>query len=52
MAGVVVAVIVAVFLSGVATGVIVVVALAARREDQRYTLAHEAPDRVSRSARR
>lgn len=53
MAGVVVAVTVALFLSGrVVTGVIVVVALAVRREDRRYTLAREAPDRMSRSARK
>ena len=34
------------------TGVIAVVALAIRREDRRYTLVREAPDRISRSARR
>lgn len=43
---------VALFLSGVVTGVIVVVALAIRREDRRYSLVREAPDRMSRSARR
>jgi hypothetical protein len=42
MAGVV-AVTVALFLGGVVTGVIVVVALAVRREDRRYTLVREAP---------
>jgi hypothetical protein len=52
MAGVFVAVTVALFLSGVVTGVMVVVALAVRREDRRYSLAHEAPGRLSRSARR
>lgn len=51
MAGVV-AVTVALFLGGVVTGVIVVVALAVRREDRRYTLVREAPDRMSHSARR
>ena len=34
------------------TGVIAAVALAIRREDRRYTLVREAPDRISRSARR
>jgi hypothetical protein len=48
----VVAVTVALFLGGVVTGVIVVVALAVRREDRRYTLVREAPDRMSHSARR
>ena len=43
---------VALFFSGVVTGVIVVVALAIRREDRRYSLVREAPDRMSRSARR
>jgi len=52
MSGVVVAVTVALFLGGVVTGVIAVIALAIRREDRRYTLVREAPDRVSRSARR
>jgi hypothetical protein len=52
MAGVVATVTVALFLSGVVTGVIVVVALAIRREDRRYSLVREAPDRMSRSARR
>jgi len=33
-------------------GVIVVVAIAVRREDRRYTLAVDAPDRLSRSTRR
>lgn len=52
MAGAVVAISVALFLAGMTTGVIVVVALAVRREDRRYTLAVEAPDRLSRSTRR
>lgn len=51
MAGVIVAII-ALFLSGVVAGVIVVVALAVRREDRRFSLIGEAPDRMSRSARR
>ena len=50
MSGVVVAVTVALFLGGVVTGVIAVIALAIRREDRRYTLVREAPDRISRSA--
>ena len=52
MSSVVVAVTVALFLGGVVTGVIAAVALAIRREDRRYTLVREAPDRISRSARR
>jgi hypothetical protein len=52
MAGVVIAVTIALFLGGVVTGVIVVVALAVRREDRACTLATEAPNRMSRSARR
>jgi hypothetical protein len=52
MAGAVVAISVALFLAGIVTGVIVVVALAVRREDRRYTLAVEAPDRLSRNTRR
>ena len=52
MAGVVATVTVALFFSGVVTGVIVVVAFAIRREDRRYSLVREAPDRMSRSARR
>lgn len=50
MAGIV-AITVALFLGGIVTGVIVVVALAVRREDRRYSLVGEAPDRMSRSAR-
>jgi hypothetical protein len=52
MFGVVVAVTVALFLGGIVTGVIAAVALAIRREDRRFTLVREAPDRISRSARR
>jgi len=48
----VVVVAVAVFIAGVVMGVIVVVAIAVRREDRRYTLAVDAPDRLSRSTRR
>lgn len=52
MAGIGLAVIIALFLGGVVTGVIVVVALAVRREDRSYTLAEDAPTRTSRSVRR
>jgi len=51
MAGVVV-VAVAVVAAGVLMGVIVVVAIAVRREDRRYTLVGDAPDRFSRTTRR
>ena len=51
MAGVVIAVTIALFLGGVVTGVITVVAVAVRREDRRYSLTRAAPDRMSRSAR-
>jgi hypothetical protein len=51
MAGVVV-VAVAVFIAGVVMGVVAVVAIAVRREDRRYTLAVDAPDRLSRTSRR
>ena len=34
------------------TGVIAAVAWAIHREDRRYTLVREAPDQISRSARR
>ncbi len=51
MAGVVVAVTIALFLAGVVIGVIAMVALAVRREDRGYTLAGDAPDRLSRSTR-
>jgi hypothetical protein len=52
MAGGVITVAVAIFLSGIVVGVITVIAVAVRREDRRYTLAVEAPDRLSRSTRR
>lgn len=52
MAGVVVAAAVALFLVGIVAGVLGGVAVAIRREDRRYTLGGEAPDRLSRSARR
>lgn len=52
MAGFEIAVTVALFLAGVVTGLILVVAWAVRREDRRYTLAVEAPDPVSGIARR
>ncbi len=52
MAGFGIPLIVALFLGGVVTGVITVVALAVRREDRRYSLTGAAPDRMSRSARR
>ena len=48
--GVVVAV--TVFIAGLAVGVFALIAIAVRREDRRYTLAGEAPDRLSRSTRR
>ena len=51
MAGVVIAA-AAVFIFGVVLGVIAVVAVAVRREDRRYTLAVQAPDRLSRNTRR
>jgi hypothetical protein len=48
----VVVVAVAVFIAGLMMGVIAVVAIAVRREDRRYTLAVDAPDRLSRTTRR
>jgi hypothetical protein len=51
MAGVVIASAVSVFLAGLMMGVIAVIAIAVRREDRRYTLAVEAPDRLSRNTR-
>jgi hypothetical protein len=47
-----IAIIIALFLGGVVTGLIVVVALAVRREDRRFSLPGEAPDRISSSTRR
>ena len=52
MAGVAVAIAVAVFLGGVVLGIIAVVAISVRREDRRVTLAGAAPDRLSRNTRR
>ena len=52
MAGVVIASAVSVFLGGLVMGVIAVIAIAVRREDRHYTLAVEAPDRLSRNTRR
>ena len=43
---------VAVFIAGVVMGVTAVIAIAVRREDRRYTLALDAPDRLSRTTRR
>jgi hypothetical protein len=51
MAGVVV-VALAVFIAGIVMGVFVVIAIAVRREDRSYTLAVDAPDRLSRRGRR
>ena len=51
MAGVV-AVAAATFLGATLVVVLTVVAVAIRREDRRYSLAGEAPDRLSRNARR
>jgi hypothetical protein len=48
----VVVVAVAVFIAGLVMGVIAVIAVAVRREDRRYTLAVDAPDRLSRTTRR
>jgi hypothetical protein len=52
MAGAVITVAVAIFLGGIVVGVIAVIAVSIRREDRRYTLAGEAPGRLSRSTRR
>ena len=52
MAGVVIAVAVALFLGGIVIGTFTVIAVAVRREDRRVTLAGEAPDRLSRNTRR
>jgi len=52
MAGVVVAVAIALFFGGIVVGVITVVAVAVRREDRGYTLVDDAPNRMSNSARR
>lgn len=52
VAGVVVAIAISVFLGGLVTGVIAVVAIAVRREDRCYSLASDAPDRLSGNTRR
>jgi hypothetical protein len=52
MAGVLAAVTVALFLGGVVTVVLVVIAVAVRGEDRGFTLGYEAPNRMSRSVRR
>jgi hypothetical protein len=52
MAGVVVAVTIALFLAGVVVGVIAVVAVAVRREDRACSLVTDAPNRMSKSARK
>ncbi len=52
MAGFEIAVTAALFLAGVMIGLILVVAWAVRREDRRCTLAVEASDPVSGTARR
>ena len=44
--------IIALLLGGAVSGVIAVLALAVRREDRRYSLTFDAPDRLSRTARR
>ena len=48
----VVVIAVAVFIAGLVMGVIAVIAIAVHREDRRYTLAGDAPDRLSRTTRR
>ena len=48
----VVVIAVAVFIAGLVMGVTAVIAIAVRREDRRYTLAVDAPDRMSRTTRR
>jgi hypothetical protein len=50
MASVVIAI--ALFLGGIMVGVIAVVAISVRREDRAFSIAGDAPDRISRSARR
>ena len=52
MASVVVVVTIALFLGGVVIGVMAAIALAVHREDRAYTLVGEAPNRMSRNARR
>jgi hypothetical protein len=52
MAGVIIAAMIALFLGGVVVGVYAVVAVAVRREDRACTIAGDAPNRISSSARR
>lgn len=52
MTGVFVVVATTVFLTGIMAGVYIVMAVCIRREDRRYSLAGDAPDRLSRSTRR
>jgi hypothetical protein len=52
MVGFVIAASIALFLSGVVAGVMLVVAREVRREDRRYTLAGPAPSLMSGSVRR
>ena len=47
----VVVVAVAVLIVGVVMGVIALIAIAVHREDRRYTLAVDAPDRLSKTTR-
>jgi len=48
----VVVVAITVFIAGLVMGVVAVIAIAVRREDRRYTLAVDAPDRMSKTTRR
>ena len=52
MAGVLAVAAIALFLGGVAVGVLVIVAREIRREDRLYSLAEEAPSLMSRGTRR
>jgi hypothetical protein len=52
MAGSIAVVTIAMTLSILVTGALVVIAVVIRREDRRNTLIGEAPDRISRSVRR
>jgi hypothetical protein len=52
VAGVVVVFAISVFFGGLVTGVIAVIAIAIRREDRCFSLAGDAPDRLSGSTRR
>jgi hypothetical protein len=52
MASVIITGTIALFLCGLVTGVLAMVAVAVRREDRSYTLGTEAPNRISRSVRR